>query len=509
MKKTTILVMFVTIIAKVFGFLREAFIVKFFPDRAITDAFQVAYTIPNAILAVVAAALVTGLVPMIAKINEAEGEENVNKFTSNVLNIFLIICIALNVIVIIFPELFISIFANLENAGNALHYAVSFIRVISFSMITIAIVQLGMGYLNVKHNFLVPAGISIPSNIMILVAMYVSSKLNMPILLAYGQLIAMCTQALVIYLFMRKAGYQHKFHIDLKDEHLRVMIGLALPLVIGSLIGQFNDIVMKRQATEIFQKAGAYTYMNTASKLVGFVSGIFITSILSVTYPTVAKNVVKGNTIEVKRSINDAIVMLMVFVLPAIVGFITLARGVVTLAFGGLRVDEVAIVVPIFIFQAINLVAQSLRDLFTRIQYAYSDMKTTVKVGAMVSLGFVLGIAPAVALTSRFGHPLAGISLAFAVFSLLAVYPMYLGTKKHVGKIPLGIIKNDLIKIALSSIIMGVIILVLKGTVENTLGLKMGTLVLIAIGGLSYLVALIALRTQFVLKLIHSFLAKR
>lgn len=509
MKKTTILVMLVTIIAKVFGFLRETFIVNFFPDRAITDAFQVAYTIPNAILALVAAALVTGLVPMISKINEQEGEESVNKFTSNVLNIFLIICIALNLIVLVFPEFFISIFANLENAGNALVYAVSFIRVISFGMITIAIVQLGMGYLNVKQNFLIPAGISIPSNIFILVTMVLSSKLNQPLFLAYGQLIAMGIQALVIFIYMKKAGYNHKFHIDLKDEHLKVMLGLALPLVVASLFGQFNDIVMKRQATEIFQKAGAYTYMNTAAKLVGFVSGIFISSILNVTYPTISRNVVKGNTLEVKRAINDAILMLMVFVLPAIVGFVTLAQGVVSLAFGGLRPDEVSIVVPIFIFQALNLAAQSLRDLFTRVQYAYSDMKTSVKVTIFVSIGFVLAIAPSVAITTRFGHPLAGISLAFALFSFIAIFPMYLGAKKHVGHIPLGIIKKDFFKIIVGSLIMGVIIIALKGPIVTALGLKLGTILLIAIGGIAYFISLIVLRTQFLLKLIHSFLSKK
>lgn len=509
MKKTTLLVMLVSIVGKVFGFLREALIVKFFADRAVTDAFQVAYTIPNAILSVVAAALVTGIVPMITKIGQKQGEEEVNKFTSNVLNIFSLICVVLTVFILLVPELFISLFANLENAGNALDYAIPFVRVIAFGMASISIVQLGMGYLNVKQNFLIPAGISIPSNTIIIIVMMLSSRLNQPMLLAYGQLIAMALQAFVIYFYMRKAGFKQDFSIDLKDENLRIMIGLALPLVLGSLMGQFNDIIMKREATSIYEAAGAYTYMNSSAKLIGFVSGIFITSILNVTYPTISRNVVMGDTISVKKSINEAILMLMVFVLPAIVGFVTLAEGIVSVAYGGFGIAEVAVVVPIFIAQTFNLIGVAIRELFTRVQYAYSDMKSSVFVVFLISLGFVISIKPLALLGSRFGMPLAGLAVSFSVFSILGIIPMYLATKKHVGKIPLGIIKKDLLKIVISSLLMGVVVLLLKNSVASLLGLKLGTLVTIVIGGIVYLAGLILFRTQFVLKLLYSIVNKR
>lgn len=509
MKKTTILVMFITIVAKVFGFLRETFLIQFFSDRAITDAFTVAYQIPNSILAVIAAALVTGLVPMISKISQYENEDSVNKFTSNVLNIFALVCILINIFVLVFPELFINIFADLDNAGNALQYAIPFVRVISFAMASIAIVQLGTGYLNVKQSFLVPAAMSIPANIMILIAMFVSSKINMPMLLAYGQFVAMALQAFVIYFFMRKVGFRQSFKIDFTDEHLRTMIVMALPLVVGSLMGQFNDILMKRQATSIYGAAGAYSYMNSSAKLQGFVSGIVVTSILNVTYPTITRNVVKGNITEVVKSINETILMLLVFILPAVVGFTLLGNGIISIVFPGYSAAEIGIIVPIFITQSFNLIGLSMRELFTRVQYAYSDMKTSVIVLFFISLGFVISLKPMIALTTAMGNPLAGIALSFSIFSIIGIVPMYYGAKKHVGKIPLGIIKKDLIKIILSSLIMGIVILVLASPIKSLLGLKVGTLATICIGGLSYLVALIALRTQFVLKLLYSFVSKK
>ena len=508
MKKTTILVMFVTVIAKVFGFLRESFIVKFFPDRGITDAFQIAYTIPNAILAVIAAALVAGLVPMISKISEEDGEESADRFTSNILNIFSVVCIILNIFVLIFPEFFISLFASWESTSGAMVYASAFVRVISFGMVSIAVIQLGMGYLNIKRSFLIPAGISIPANIFILFMMFISAKINQPMLLAYGQLVALLIQALVIYLYMKRNGFKHSFKIDFKDEHLKIMLGLALPLVIGSFIGQLNDILMKREATAIYAKAGAYTFMNNATKLAGFVSGIVITSIMSVTYPTIARNVVKGNVKEVRKSINDSILMLLVLVLPAVAGFTVLGEGIVSLAYGGLTPTEVATVVPIFIFTSFNLIGVSIRELFTRVQYAYSDMKSSVFVLTGMSIAFVLTMRFFVGLTSQYGQPLAGIALTYSVYSILGVIPMYFAAKKHVGKIPLGIIKKDLIKIFISTLLMGASIILLKGTLMAFLGLKLGTVVLISVGGIVYLASLIALRTQFVLRVIYSVISK-
>lgn len=509
MKKMTIVVIFITVIAKVFGFLRETILASFFGVGAITDAFNVASTIPSSVLSIVAAALVTGIIPMITRIS-SDGEDRVNYFTSNVLNIFLLFCAALMLVILAIPELVISVFAANLNQ-EALVYAVSFLRVISFGIFSVAFVQLGSGYLNVKRSFIVPASITIVSNLTIIITIIFASSINQPMLLAYGQLLAMVIQTVVVIVFMYRAGFKYKAVIDFNDKDLRVMIRLALPLLISAVLGQANDIIMKNVATVIYDGDGAFTYMNLATRLTSFVSGIFITAILNVTYPTIAENVVEGNIKKINKSINESILMISVFVVPALVGFIALARGIVEIVYlrGLVTPADIDVIVPIFIFDALVLIALSVRELFFRIHYAYHDMKSPVKISVLVTGLFIIGLLIFPALFGRFGHPLAGIAFAYSIAAIIGCYPNYLSVKRLVGKLNLRPVVKDLSKIIISAAAMGVVLLLVKTPLVGLVGGTLGTFVSIVIGGLVYLVAIIGLKTNFVLQLIYPIIFKK
>lgn len=508
MKKMTIVVIFITVIAKVFGFLRETILASFFGVSAITDAFNVASTIPSSVLAIVAAALVTGIIPMITRIS-SDGEERVNYFTSNVLNIFLLFCGALMLIILAVPEIVISIFAaNLK--PEALIYAVAFLRVISFGIFSVAFVQLGSGYLNVKRSFIVPASITIISNVIIILTIILASSVDKPMLLAYGQLVAMIVQTIVMVVFMYRAGFKYQAVVDFNDKDLRVMIRLALPLLISAVLSQANDIIMKNVATVIYDGEGAFTYMSLATRLTAFVSGIFITAILNVTYPTITENVVQGNIKKINKSINESILMISVFVVPALVGFIALARGIVEIVYlrGLVTPADIDVIVPIFIFDALVLIALSVRELFFRIHYAYHDMKSPVKISVMVTAMFIAGLFIFPPLFGNFGHPLAGIAFAYSFAAILGCYPNYLSVKRLVGRLNLKAVVKDLSKIIISAALMGVVLILIKGPLGGIVGGTLGTLISITVGALVYLVAIIGLKTNFVLQLIYPVLFK-
>ncbi|WP_159648209.1 murein biosynthesis integral membrane protein MurJ [Erysipelothrix aquatica] len=507
MKKMTVVVMFITILSKVLGFIRDITLSSNFGFGAVSDSFTLAITIPNSVLSIIGAVLVTGIIPMLTRILN-EDEDRANRFTSNILNIMLLFCMVMMVLMFVLPEFVIFLFAS-NLSHEAMLYAVPFLRVIAFGIFSIAIVQLGSGYLNVKKNFIIPALVSIPSNVIVIVAIIIANKSGNTLLLAYGQLAALIFQAAVIFIYMKKMGFDYRAVIDLNDKDLRLMVTLALPLLLSAVLGQLNDIIMKNFAT-VLVPVGGYSYMSYATKLIGFVSGIFITAILNVSYPTIAQNVVNNDNKRLNKSINDAILMIFVFVTPAVVGFITLARPIIEFVFlsGEVTASDVNIIVPIFVADALVLLAMGMRELLFRIHYAYHDMKSPVRNTVFVTIVFIIGLIIFPFLFGKLGHPLAGLSFSYSVAALIAVVPLFKSAKKLIGKTYFKYIVKDMTKILLSALVMGVFLLLVKGPLLSVMPGRIGTLVAIVGAGIVYIVALIALRTRFALSLLSSVLFK-
>ena len=120
MKKTTIVVMIVTIIAKLFGFARDRIISYFFGVGVVSDAFMLAFGVPSLVLTVVAAAFVTGFIPMYTRVKQ-ESEEEANDFVNNIFNIMISFALVLGIFMFLFPNVMVKIAAvGFDQETNAL-----------------------------------------------------------------------------------------------------------------------------------------------------------------------------------------------------------------------------------------------------------------------------------------------------------------------------------------------------------------------------------------------------
>lgn len=456
MRKTTIVVMIVTVLAKLFGFLRDKLITHFFGFGIVSDAFNLSYGISSLLLTVIVAALVTGFIPMYTRIRNEDPEE-ASYFVNNIFNILGIFSLILGIFMFIFPGVVVKIAGSGFNEATH-ELAAQFVRVISFSVISVAIVQLGTGYLNVNDSFIIPNLLPIPSNIIIIATIIVSHNTNNVSILPLGALAGFILQGVVMLYYMRKLGFRYTFVIDLKDRHLINMIQIAMPLLLTSLVITFDDLVMRSYATVIHGEGG-YSYINNSFRLMGFATGLFINGILSVAYPTITQAASKDDKPRVIRLMNDAILLIALFVIPATVGLASLSQEVVTFVYGGGRVtpDELSVLGKVFLGNVLGLFFMGLRDLFIRIHYSYQDMKTPLRaqvyyvivdIALFVVLGYFIGIQ---------GLTLAG-SLS-ALFVSIYLFNTLLNKFKRLG---MGAILGDFSKIVLSSILMGLVIVVLK-----------------------------------------------
>ena len=145
-KKTAIVLMFIILISKVTGFLRDVVLAQSFGASHVTDAYLTALNIPVVLFDGISAALGTTFIPMFFKIKESKGQEEVNKFTSNILNIITIISLVIITIGIIFTPYIVKIFA-MGFKGEVFNLAVAYSRILIFAMIFIAVNGLISSYL--------------------------------------------------------------------------------------------------------------------------------------------------------------------------------------------------------------------------------------------------------------------------------------------------------------------------------------------------------------------------
>ena len=109
--KTTIGLMFLTLISKVLGFFRELCLGSVYGASAFTDAYIISQNIPIVIFTSVAMALGTSYIPLFCDIREKSGDKEAIKFSNNLINIVVIFCSLLAIVCMIFTEPIVKIFA--------------------------------------------------------------------------------------------------------------------------------------------------------------------------------------------------------------------------------------------------------------------------------------------------------------------------------------------------------------------------------------------------------------
>ena len=191
--KAAVGLMAATLVAKILGFGRELALASAYGASGVSDAFLVAMNIPAVIFTAIGTSLGTAFIPLYCEVNANKGEQSSNKFTNNVFNIVVIICIVISVIGAIFTPLqIVKIFA-VGFEGETLRFSNLFYKSNDIRTSILGMSYIMMAYLQVKENFIIPGFMSVPYNILIIISIIVSVKIS-PYLLPWGTLIGLSLQ---------------------------------------------------------------------------------------------------------------------------------------------------------------------------------------------------------------------------------------------------------------------------------------------------------------------------
>lgn len=493
--KSAFWLMVVTMLSKVLGFGREIVLSYFYGTSAYSDVYIVSMNIPLVVFSSIGVALVTTFIPLYQEALTSKGEERALKFSNNVMSIVVILSIILGVLGFVFAEPLVKLFA-VHYTGEKLALAVKFVRIMIGGVVFIGLSNLMTSYLQIKGDFTIPGMIGFPNNIIIITSIILSAVTGNIYILAIGTLIGMLSQFLFQVPFAIKKGYKFKPTIDFKDEYLRKMLILVLPVLIGVAVNQVNAMVDRSLASGL--EDGVITALNNANRLNGFVMGMFIATLGAVIYPTLSKLSTENNKEKFAESVANSVNCVNLLVVPASVGAMILATPVVRILFerGAFNDRSTVLTATALVFYSVGMVGFGLRDILDKVFYSLKDTRVPMTNGI---IAVILNIVLNIILVKFMGH--GGLAFATSLSSLICIVLLFRSLKKKIGYYGQDKIRSTFIKTVVASLVMGVVTYFVYKFLFGILGLgfiqeAISLGVSIAIGGVIYLALIIVFKVE-------------
>ena len=479
MKKAGFLVMLITMITKVLGFGREVILSYIYGASDITDAYLISRTIPSTIFSFISAGIATGFIPMYSRILNEKGQLSANRFTSNLINTLLLLASIIVVFVLLFTQPIVKMFAS-GFSGETLILAVNFTRISIFGVYLTALINVFVGLLRLYENYVVPALITVPLNIIIIISLFISAKTSV-YLIAAGNILAILSQLILLAPFLRKIGYSYKPVIDFKDQYIKSMILIALPVIVGTSVNEINVLVDRTLASNI--AIGGISALNYANRLNYFVQGLFVASISNVMYPMISKMAAGENMKGLKSTISEAISIISLLVIPATIGAMIFSEEIVGLLFGrgAFTLEAIKMTGNALFYYSIGMIAVGLRSILSITFYALQDTKTPM-INATIAV--ILNIVLNVILSKYLG--IGGLALATSISAIVGAGLLIINLRRKTGAFGLKEISKSFIKVCIASILMGFIALGSYNFISQSLRENLALIIAIAIGAIVY-----------------------
>lgn len=494
-KTSVFIVMAGTLLSKVLGLIREVLLAQKYGTGYISDSFILSLNIPNVIISAVAAAILTNYIPLFSKA-EKESEERAAKFNGNLLIIFFIISTILILLFMAFTKPIVKIFAvGFDDTG--LTYLVNISRITIFCMYFIILAHIFKGYLEYRGKFLGTALYGILMNVGMILGIVFSSTEKYQIL-GLGVLLGYILAFIALFILSRKNRFTVKFNLNLKDDYLKELVVLTIPILLNDVVWQINGIVDKSISSTI--GAGYISAINYSHYIVDMVTSVFATSVVTVFFPNVIKLFNEKGIKAVKEKTNSILKLIVFISIPATVLISVYSKAIVRLLFyrgafdeNSLQITSVAVSV-----YALAIVFVSMKTILFKVFYALQDTKSPTK-SAIISI--LLNIVLSLILVKPLGY--IGIIIGTVVSSFVSTFLLIkMFNKNHEPLLDKNLWMNVL-RIVIAAVIMLGIILITNYLTSNIFVINelvteiSKAIIGGAIGGIAYLVSLAVMKYNF------------
>jgi putative peptidoglycan lipid II flippase len=442
-----------TMVSRISGMLRDIVIAAFFGANWMTDAFWVAFRIPNMLRRLLGeGSLTISFVPVFTEYLQKKTKEDAIELANNAFTILSIILVVVSVLGILFSPLIVGVIApGFISDPQKFSLAVFLNRLMFPYIFFVALVALCMGILNSFRHFAAPALSPVMLNIaMIAAAFTLRPFFAEPITaLAVGVLIGGFLQLALQWPFLRNFGFKLKLIVNLHHPGIKQIGLLMIPAILGAGVTTINVVVGTVLASLL--PGGSVTYLFYADRVMELPLGVFAIAIGTAALPSFSSHVAAGKIDELKSSISFSLRLMLFLTIPAMVALMALNLPIISVLFQRGAFDTRAAVYTsqALLCYALGLWAFATIRVFVSSFYSLQDSKWPLK-AAIVTL--IVNVLAALALMHPLKH--SGIALAGSIAASVNVLVLAFVLKRKIGTYLDRSFFVSIFKIIISALVM-------------------------------------------------------
>ncbi|MCF6092586.1 murein biosynthesis integral membrane protein MurJ [Microaerobacter geothermalis] len=426
--KSAMMIVAVTMIGRLLGFVRNIFITKEFGASVETDAYFIALAIPMTFFLVVPGAISAVFIPrMKGFMGKGQRSEQQSLFRAMWTMVFVIFLL----IALLFywqGERVISLLAP-GFSDQALELAIQLFNWMVPSLWFIGIIGLFSSVLNAHHHFFIPTfGTVVNSLIVIASIIWLTPYLGIEGL-ALGTMLGFAGYALLLVAPVLKRSYS--LSVDphfYRHPEIKGMGERFVPILIGAGITQLTVFIDRFLASQM--EAGRISALNYGFTVMQLPMAVFVGAFTVPLFPLLSEYVKQGEWRRLQTTVEKGIGLLWLVLIPTTGGLLVLGNELIQLLFqrGEFSAEDTVLTNGALLFYSIGMFGLAGRDLLTRVYYALEDTKTPVMIGIINIFLYIGGSLLFIPYFEHGGIAL-GASLA-AIFSMIFLWVILIKRQK-------------------------------------------------------------------------------
>ena len=322
----------IILLSKILGQVREIIFASYYGTTDVANAFLTASQIPlNFFDIILGMAIVSAFVPVFNEYREKEGETKAREFSYDFVGVVFAVAFLVTLLGVIFSFNLVSIIAaGLNDETTVL--ASRLLKILFPSMIFTALAYSYTGILQSYGEFKIPAAMSLISNVVTIIYLFLFNDRFGIFGLAVSMLIGWIFQLVVLIPPLVKRKYKFVIKFNFLSDGMKKVYKLALPIFLSSWVQPINVMVNTYLAS--FLNGGqAVSALNYANKLYLIIVSVFATSVTNLLLPNLSRIFVLGDMKKCAETTQGSVNASILFLLPVTGLFLFFRVAIVEIIF--------------------------------------------------------------------------------------------------------------------------------------------------------------------------------
>lgn len=473
--KTFIGVSAIIFLSKLLGFARDIFFAGVFGTTVIADIFQVIFSFPSLLFSSIGTALSSVNIPNLTWFTSAKTREERNQYMSNLMAHVTVWSTIVTVAGIIFAPTISSLIAP-GVSSSVDHFAITLTRIMMPTLIFVNLTYLTAGILQVHGYFMRSAAISIPFNLLIILALYLRG--DDIVILSYVTTIGWLLQFLVQVPVLKREKYALPRFIRHGGQAF-VSLRQLVPVLLGNSLLQLCLILDRTFATHLGE--GSAAALSFGGNLFVTITSVFIVAMSTVVFPRLSKYCLDEDFDSIRALLATIFKILLFILVPYLILVVVYNQEIISLVYerGAFTSESTRVTSQAFLFYSFAVIGYACQEIFNRVFYALKKFQLPMIVSLVCLAVNIAGNQLLV------GYGIAGVSISTAVALLLYAIIMFVLVHKNIG----GFAYREVLIYALKLLIpvAGMLGVVIGFKYLGAAGLIMAFLLPLMLSGLVYL----------------------